>query len=210
MFKLSLGKLEQAKNNPAQVANEMKANKTGGSSKSYVGSFKKIVREFHEDKDEVSTALNRLSENLEITFKTTDQNVAKNSKFCDSFLEYANEFEEKLLAVDKFQINLKWELLPKSMLTGHSPFLCSTPTENIAYYFQEKGNNWEEQLKFPLVQIYLAEHYYKCEVDQLKVGIYNILDKKFELKCFEDFELDNAIEETKSIFKNVRSVYEKL
>lgn len=210
MFRLSLGRLEQARLNPMQVANALKADKIGGSSKSYVGSFKKIVREFHEDKDEVSTALNRLSENLEITFKTTDQNVAKNSKFCDSFLEYANEFEEKLLEVDRFQINLKWELLPKSMLTGHSPFLCSTPTENIAYYFQEKGNDWEAQLKFPLVQIYLAEHYYKCEVDQLKVGIYSILDKKIELKSFQDFELDNALEEVKSIFKNVKSIYDRL
>jgi len=209
-LKISLGKLEIARENPKALAQALYANDGGGGNKSFIGCLKNVVRSYHENRETESLALNRLNEKLAITFNSTKENIEKSKRFCDSFIHYAEEYSKLEIGIDRFQVNLNWELQPKRILTGHSPFLCSNEEINIAYFFQEKSNNWDQQLKFPLLQIYLSEKFYKCEVEKTKVGIYNVADKKFEFRCYEDFELDNALEEAKSIFKNVKLELDKI
>lgn len=130
--------------------------------------------------------------------------------YCESFADYAQQFNSLGFKIDTFQINLDWEIIPQAKLTGHSPFLCSTNDYNVAYYFNEHGKEWRNELKYPLLQIYLADRYFHCDVGNIKIGIYNISNKKFDLHTYEDFELDNAIEEGKYIFKNVLSEYNRI
>ena len=210
MIKISLGKLETARTNPALIAQSILSQEGGkGGNPGFVGSWKTVVRSYHENKETQSLAMNKLSEKFLITFNPTKENREKSARFCDSFNNYCTEFTKLGLGIDTFQINLNWEILKQSVLTGHSPFLCSNETHNIAYFFQERSNDWQNQLKYPLLQIYLSEKFYKCDVDKVKIGIYNIVDKKFELKTYEDFELDNSLEEAKTIFKNVKLEYDK-
>ncbi len=84
---------------------------------------------------------------------------------------------------------------------------CSNDEYNYAYFFVEKAADWKKQLKYPLLQIYLAERFYKCDVQQVKVGVYGILDKAFDFTSFEDCKLDLALEEGKVILTDVANSF---
>jgi hypothetical protein len=119
MIKIPLGKLELARVNPSLIALSIHSNdkKSGGNS-GFVGSWKTIVRSYHENKESPSLSLNKLSEKLLIGFKSTKENIHRTAMFCNSFSSYCDEFKKLGLGIDNFQISIKWEILKESILTG--------------------------------------------------------------------------------------------
>jgi len=210
MLKLSLSKLENARTNPVLVAqNLLETEKKNGGGQGFVSTFKLSVRNYHENDLDFKVALENLDHRLWAAFKDSPANNSRRTLYGESFTEYAQRFAALGFSIDTFQVNLNWEIISNAKLTGHSPFLCTHENYNVAYYFSEKGDDWRKQLKYPLLQIYLAEKFFKCEVEKMKIGIYNITTKEFDLHTYEDFELDNAIEEGKSVLKKVLTEYNK-
>lgn len=211
MITLSLSKLEIARVNPMSIANDMVKEKMNkGSRVGFVSTFKTTAREYHEKELNSRDVVQELDNRLWISFKENSQNNNRRKLFCESFLSYAQLFSNLDISISKFQVNLDWEIIPNMKLTGHSPFLCSNETYKVAYYFSEKNTNWRAELKYALLQVYLAEVIFKCDVKDIKIGIYDISDKKFDLHTYDDFELDNAIEECKQVFNNVLSEYNRI
>jgi len=209
MIKLALSNLERARINLSAVVQGMLQEKGPGGSQGFMSKWKTSVRDYHEKDREVDFSLKKLNDTLWQSFKETPANTTRRELFCNSFKEYARQFNELGLTVDKFQLNLNWPIIPEAKITGHSPFLCSMEDKPVAYYFSELGGDWTKELKYPILQIFLAENFYKCDVDQVQIGVYNIKGKKFELKTYEDFELDNAYMEAKTLLKEVDKEYRK-
>lgn len=210
MIKLALSKLEAARKNPVLVARNMLETETnGGGSQGFVSTFKTEIRNYHEKQLEVETACKNLEHKLWSTFKDSPTNNSRRERYIESFRNYADNFSAFNWGVDKFQLNLNWEIVPNVKLTGHSPFLCSTDDYNVAYYFRETSDGWRNELRFPLLQIYLADNFFKCNVDQIRIGIYSIAEKKFDLYTYEDYELDNAFNEGKEVLNSVLIEYNK-
>jgi hypothetical protein len=211
MITLSLSKLEQARVNPLFIASEMAKEKLSkGGNVGFVSTFKTAARYYLENDLRSQDAVKELDNKLWMAFKETPQNNNRRKLFCESFLSYAQLFSNLDISISKFQVNLDWEIITNMKLTGHSPFLCSNENYKAAYYFSEKSVNWRAELKYALLQIYLAEKVFKCDVKYVKVGIYDISNRKFDLHTYEDFELDNAIEECKRVFNNVLSEYNRI
>lgn len=210
MIRISLSKLESARANPSIFAHSLiDIIKSSGGNPGFVGCWKTIARNHHETDSDNSRSIDKLNDKLFASFKENKANNDRRSSYIESFKSYLETFSDLELIIDKFQINIKWPLIPKTLLTGRSPFLCSDNNYKIAYFFQERFNDWQDELKYPLLQIYLAESFYKCDVSNIKIGVYSIYDKQFDLRTFEDFELDNALEEAKFVFKNVSDIYNK-
>lgn len=209
MVRVSLSKLEAARRDPAFIGQSLAQNDQSGGTRGFVSHFKSVIRGFHEHDRDFDEALETLNQDLWLSFIENQANTEKRKTFCESFETYHQLYKDMGLSVDKFQINLNWPLTQQAKLTGYSPFLCSNDEYNIAYFFVERAGQWQQELKYPLLQIYLAENFYKCEVDQVKIGVYGVRDKVFDLKTYEDFELDNALEEGKSVLKNVANAYNR-
>lgn len=209
MLKVALSKLETARKDPTFVAQSLANGEKSGGGQGFVSCFKTVARDFHKHDRDLSYSVEDLNQKLWASFKECQANTKRRKAFCESFEEYNRCFKEMELSVDRFQINLDWQLIRKTKLTGHSPFLCSNDEFNIAYFFTDQAGQWQKELKYPLLQIYLAERFYECDVDKVKIGVYSIPEKGFDLRTYEDFELDNALEEGKSVLGKVASAYSK-
>jgi len=207
MVRVSLSNLENARTNPAAFARSLVGNKNSGGIHGFVSKFKTVIRDFHEHDRDFKQSLRTLDEKLEAAFQPTSKNNVKRRLFCESYEAYNRQFQELGLSVDCFQRNIDWQLIRQAKITGVSPFLMSNDEYNVAYFFSEHFGNWQEELKYPLLQIYLAEYFYKCDVDKVKIGVYSVHNKVFDLKTYEDFELDNALEEGKSVLGEVANAY---
>ncbi|MDM8177762.1 hypothetical protein QT327_26000, partial [Olivibacter sp. 47] len=181
MIKLALSKLELARVNLSAVVQGMLHDTGPGGSQGFTAKWKTVVRDYHEEDREFDFSLKKMDDTLWQSFKETSVNTSRRKLFCDSFKDYVKEFKDLGLTIDKFQLNLNWQIIPQAKITGHSPFLCSIKDKPIAYYFSETGGNWRTELKYPILQIFLAEYFYKCNVEEVQIGIYNIKERKFEL-----------------------------
>jgi hypothetical protein len=203
-MKLSISKLEEARFNPQTVATDLGKKSIFGSKGSFKGTFSNFTGKFHASNDS-ETLYSQLADAYRLGFVTNAENSRRSDKYCEAFKSYTDYMKAHGFGLDNVYTRINWGILPDIFLGGNSPILCSTDTRNIAFSLEENSVNWQEQLKYPLFQMYLAERYYECEVDKVEVGIFNIHTKEFEFKVFEDFELDNAFEETKRVLKRVKS-----
>lgn len=206
---ISLSNLETARKDPKHFANMLKNGTLGGGGGkgSFMAEWKKALREYHKHRLEPQAVLELLKENF-TRFQPTKINEDRKAVYYESLPFYIKEFEQRNLGIDKFQINLNWQLLQNVFLTGHSPFLTSSKDQNIAYFFCEQYSHWENELKYPLLQIYLANEFFKCETTEVLIGVYCIKDKYFYLKSYDDEELELAKEDTNEIFTKVKAEFE--
>ncbi|ADY51847.1 hypothetical protein Pedsa_1280 [Pseudopedobacter saltans DSM 12145] len=207
-MKLSVTKLENARFDPKSVAAELGKKSGFGNNGSFKGTFSNYIGRFHHEDIEIEKLHALLSDAFKLSFVANADNERRAVKYCDAFLAYTKFMDENGFGLDNNYTLINWKVLPDAFLGGRSPILCSNDTRNIAFSIEENTLPWYNQLKYPLFQMYLAERYYQCEVDKVEVGIFNIHTGQFELKIFEDVELDNAFEETKNVLKKVKYHYD--
>ncbi|RZL62200.1 MAG: hypothetical protein EOO93_09940 [Pedobacter sp.] len=196
--------MEEARFNPQTVASDLEKKNSFGSKGSFKGTFSNFTGKFHSGND--SEVLNsQLADAYKLSFVTNAENTRRTEKYCEAFKSYTDYMKINEFGLDNIFTRINWNILPDIFLGGNSPILCSNDSRNIAFSIEENSVQWEDQLKYPLFQMYLAEHYCKCDVDKVEVGIFNIHTKGFEFKVFEDVELDNAFEETKGVLRRVKS-----
>lgn len=207
MIRVRLSMLEEARVNPTAVGSDIARKVKGMGRHGFVSEFKSVVSMVHNEEVQQYDAIGLLRDNLKLKFNDNKANGIKIINFCESLETYFQYFENMNLNVDDLKFSIDWPLISKAKLTGRSPFLCSNDEYNYAYFFVEKAADWKKQLKYPLLQIYLAERFYKCDVQQVKVGVYGILDKAFDFTSFEDYKLDLALEEGKVILTDVANSF---
>lgn len=117
---------------------------------------------------------------------------------------------ENGFGLDNFFTRINLKLLSDVLLGGNSPVLSSSDTRNMAFSIQESSSSWVYELKYPIIQKYLAENYYKCKVDEVEIGVFNIHTTQFELKTFDNIEIENAIDEARIVLGSVKKILDNL
>lgn len=209
MIRVQCSKLEEVRANPVAFANMLKNDKsTNGGSYGMFACWQTKIKEVHQEKLTVTGAIKALQQRF-MSFADNASNRRKQDFLIDRMAPYFKNFDKQGFKLEKTMIHIRWELINDVMLTGHSPMLVSNDSFNVAYYFAESEIDWKEQLRFPLLQHYLATKYFSCQVDKLKVGIYCLRENKFSIQSYGLKAVENAIEEARSIFTTIDQEYNR-
>lgn len=207
MIKVQCSKLEEIRSNPIAFANTLKNDKsTGGGSYGMFACWQTKIKDVHQEKLTVTGAIKALQQRF-MQYADTTVNHKKQEFLIDRMMPYFKAFNEQGFKLEKTMINIKWELVSDVMLTGHSPMLVSNDNYNVAYYFTEYAMDWKLQLKFPLLQYYLATKYFSCPTDKLKIGTYCLNENKFSIQVYSTEEIERAVGEARAIFMAIKQEY---
>lgn len=204
-MKISITKLETARKNPKAFVAAVKA---GENSQSFGGRAKYIrfqdsINHFNKTNDfhkTVNYFNNSFSQYVDNTKNRKDQ-----ERYFNSLNDYVNEFKKKKFEFVKKE-NLKIELTERVMITGQIPMTFkNNKGECFAYFFAKDSEDWENELRFPIVQNYFRD-IFKTELNNIHVGIFNISKNKFQEISFPEKEILKAEKELKTIGNIIHDV----
>jgi hypothetical protein len=157
MIRVSCSKLEVVRQNSTIFAQQL-ASKTKNRSGSYgmFSCWQAIVKSLHTDEIDFSKAKIGLEQKF-ITFKNTPVNRKKQEFLLDRLTPYWELFQSKNLTYLGPQKDIYWNLTPEVALTGRPPHLALNGDNYVAYFYSEAPLPWQMQLKYPLIQYYLAK-----------------------------------------------------
>lgn len=207
MLKISIAKLEDARKNPKAFAATLnEAAKGFGSSGSFSGTFRNYIGKFHNDNENKDKFHKQLQDAYKLHFVENAANNKRAEKYCKAFSSYTHYMLEHGFGLDNFFTRIDLKLLSDVSLGGNSPVLSSSDTCNMAFSIEENPSSWQYELKYPILQKYLAEKYYKCELEEVEMGIFNINSCQFELKVFDSVEVEEAFEEARNVLGEVSRI----
>lgn len=150
--------------------------------------------------------INQGIKELQRTFMNFDENIKNLKKqdfLQDSFIKYHTQFDKKGFKFLDTKRRIKWNITSSGLLTGLTPWVIKNNDKYYSYFFSEQPFDWDSQLKFPLIQEYLAENNVECDINQMNVGIYCLSNDRFSFRSFSQKELRLAVDETIEIFEKV-------
>ncbi|SDH68916.1 hypothetical protein SAMN05421827_1386 [Pedobacter terrae] len=210
MLNISIAKLEQARQNTQAFAKSLsQAAKGFGTNGSFSGIFKSFIGKFHNDNENKGKFHTQLQDAYKLQFIENSVNNKRAKKYCEAFSSYSDYMMKNGFGLDNFFTRINLKLLADVSLGGNSPILSSSDTRNMVFSIEESPRDWQNELKYPILQRYLAENYYSCEKNQVEIGIFNVNSGLFELKIFDDIEIANAFEEAKTVLGNVKYILDQ-
>lgn len=211
MISISCSKLERVKNNP-RLFGQMLATGEEKQNKRRHGMFaclKNTICEVHTGGITAARGVKKL-QNLFLQFAANTKNKTKQAKLIEHYTIYHKLFAQQNWVFACATKNMQWPLHNEVMLTGHTPWTFKSPEGYIAYYITETAlPGWRNELRFPLIQQYLAEKILHCEPSNIKLGYYALNTAKFDLERFDEAAIEEAVEVTSNVFKNVYDAFIK-
>jgi hypothetical protein len=209
MITVSCKDLQQVKADPALYAANLisKGNEQQGQHGMFA-QWKTIARELHVKELSISDALNKLSL-LYSMWNINPRNAVRSDFFHEALVQYEKLFNKKGWTLLEGNHRMKWPLHQQVTLGGYTPWVASKGESYFSYLFTEKSFDWKEELRFPLIQHYLATKILDCDMKDLQIGVYSLADHSFNLKNFSPREIALARNETRRIFTRFNNEYIK-
>jgi hypothetical protein len=209
MIRVTCSKLEEVRQNPKTFAQQLKLeNKNNGGSFGMFQCWQKYVKSSHTGELNVSEAILGLQQSF-MGFANNAVNKKRQEFLIDRFQPYVEDFKSRNYTYLGSQKKMLWNIIPDVALTGHTPNLVSNESGFASYFYTENPILWQEQLKFPLIQYYLAKNIFKCDFTAVEVGTYCLRSLSFNLKSYSENEIEDAISETEGIFNVVNEEYKR-
>jgi ribonuclease HI len=209
MKKFSISQLEVARRNANTFANALKNDAKGSS----FGGRPKSVRwldaigVYHNSND-ISSAINKLSQAFSRR-KDTTNNRKELESLIQSLENYVHThhklnyiFLEKSHSVEIFLSN-------KVKITGWIWLLNMKPNGERAGYMISKDikdTSWQNELRFPIIQDYIANKIYGCELNEVEVGVIDFKTGNHHTKKYSAGEIKRAITELDSIGTTITNI----
>ena len=213
MNKISITNLEKARMNPSKFGKSMLDGTL--SSGAFMGRPKSMkwhdaVMEYHHTND-ISKATMRLENSF-----SHRKDTAKNRKEVESLIialdTYVNEYTEKGFIYFDKTINIDKQLSPKIRLSGWIWLLNMKSTGGYAGYIISKKvdtHNWMLELRFPIIQDYIANTLYGCQIADVDVGVIDYTTgNHFTIKYSQE-DIDEALTELNEISVTINNILNK-
>lgn len=205
--KFSISKLELARKNPTDFGNHLRDDE-----EEPFNNRPKSVRwldstsVYHKNSN-LSEAITYL-ENSFINRKQTKKNVKEVETLVNSLCLYVNDY----LALDYNHYSHKHKieiyLSPKLKTTGWIWIINTTSTGYSAYIIvnDDDSHYWQNHLRFPIIQNYIAKNIFNCPIENVEVGIINYTEGKHHKTCFSQDEITEALSELKLIGSQISTL----
>lgn len=208
MLNIRCSTLEQVRNNPVLFAQSLIEDIKTTASFGMFGYWQSAIRQMHIDSLSVSETIKNL-QNSFLRFKDTPVNRARQEHLIRSLVAYEKEFRKYKFEFKEGAHRIKWDIHTEVRLTGNTPWILSNGEEFYSFIPIEMNIYWRDQLRFPLLQNYIASEILDCEIQNLSMGVFNLNSNKFEFKCYTDSEIEDSIYETGGIFQRIYEEYSR-
>ena len=142
-------------------------------------------------------------------FIRTDKNIQKEKSLLESLDKYLKSHEKNRFSIVAGARAIRWNIIESVRLTGFTPIAVAKPDKTFAsYFFLEDKVSWQSEIRFPILQSYLAHEVLQCDINNLEIGVYCLKTDSFYFKRYTMAETAAAIAELGTIFKTVNNVYE--
>lgn len=211
MLRIRCSTLETVKASPIAYAQLLAFGdgKNGGGTYGMFAYWQDVAKLVHQNELTVSQGVKEL-QNKFIRFDDTAKNKAKQDKLLEQFVKYCTLYDKNKFAFVDSKRQMKWELFSGVMLTGLTPWVVYNDTGYYCYIVTEQLFDWQDQLRFPLIQQYLTDNKIDCDVTEMNMGIYCLATNQFDFRSYPKTELKKAITQTVSLFENVKLEYYKI
>lgn len=205
-MKFSITDLEKARRNPAEFAKNLKnadpsENKHGGYPKTM--RWLDAVCAFHQNGD-ISEGFDKLEQGLGGR-KPTKKHRTELETLLTALNEYKGEVTKRKLSLIKSREKIRLNINSEVEVSGIVPLIFMKPASGFSAYFISLNNTaWRNELKFPVVQSFIAETVFKTNVEEIEVGYIDYLTGEFDETSFSASELVAAHQELNCIGETIR------
>lgn len=203
MSSLSITNLESIRKNPIPFARSLKIGtyekpSIGGRPKS-VKWFDSILK-YHETSD-ISQAVDKLESSFS-NRKNTTANQRELENLMNALYVYVEDYQRSgYFFVDK-RIRLDIPITTTLKLTGWI-WLVYMKSEGgkLGLIISKEVNElkWNLELRFPLIQNYIAQKVYGCALEDVEVGVIDFLTGRNYTKTYDKDEIELSLEEFEQI-----------
>ena len=210
MNKISITNLEKARMNPSKFGKSMldgtlSSASFGGRPKSM--KWHDAVMEYHNTSD-ISKAVTRL-ENSFSNRKDTAKNRREVEDLIIALDTYVDEYTKKgFIHFDK-TINIDKQLSPRIKLSGWIWLLNMKSVGGYAGYIISKdvdSVNWMLELRFPIIQDYIANTLYGCQIEDVDVGVIDYTTGNHFTMSYSQEDINEALTELTEISSAIDKV----
>lgn len=184
-----------------------------GGARRNIGMFSRmqnVIVKVHAGALTVSDARKQIESQF-LLYETWKYNKTKQDRLLASFDNYFASFDKMKLQFVDSKHQMKWQLHANVSLSGLTPIVVANNSGYYSYIFTEQPiDEWKKQLRFPLIQQYLANNTIGCDATEVNVGVFCASSGTFEFKSFSKREIAVALKETAEVFNTVDKTYSKL
>lgn len=205
MKQFSITQLETARKNPQSFGKNLKDAKA---SENTFGGYPKSMRWlnaiciYHQNEN-ISDAILSI-ENSFSNRKDTLKNRNELEGFINSIVSYESETKKRNLIFIKSRERINLILNNQIKVTGIIPLIFMKPTTGFAAYFISKSNaNWQSELKYPIVQNYVAKYVFDSEIKNVDIGYIDYFTGELIEDCFSLSSISSAKEELQMIGEEI-------
>jgi hypothetical protein len=204
MNKISFSQLESARKNPAAFAKSLTTPSDSNPRFSKFMAWQLAVHFYHKEKGDLSKAVNYFETTFMRNFADNSKNTAEREDWILDLQAYSTDDIKRKLTYVEHKKRISIPLTNKLRLGGELPLIKMNNKGGYSIYFFSKDSTlWESELRFPVVQNYVASTLYEVDLSDVEVGVYSLSLKKHLQRSFTQKEIDDAEKELKSIGRAV-------
>lgn len=204
MNKISFSQLESARKNPTAFAKSLSSPSGDTPRFSKFMAWQLAVNHYHKERGNLSTAVNYFETTFMRNFADNSKNTAEREDWILELIAYSDDnIKNKLTYVEhKKRINIP--LTSEVRLGGELPLIKMNNKGGYSiYFFSRESTLWEGELRFPVIQHFVATTLYNVALSEVEVGVYSLDFQKHLQRSFTSKEVDDAVKELKAIGKAV-------
>ena len=155
----------------------------------------------------MSEAVNYL-ENSFSNRKQSKKNIAEVETLVNSLYSYVSDHSNLNYNYFSHKHKMEIHLSEKLKITGWIWIVNKTSNGYSGYIVvnDTDSNNWHNQLRFPLIQNYIAKHIFNCTTDEVEVGIINYYEGKHHKITYSKKDIKEAKKELKFLGSEISSI----
>jgi hypothetical protein len=211
MISISCSNLERARKNHtlyAELLSDGDKLQRGGTFGMFAH-WQETAKKLHSGELGLNNSLKHFHSSFD-RFADTQRNRDKQSWLMEEFAVYARRHKLEKLDFHEPRHQIRWALTGQVQLTGLTPWVFKREDLYYAYFCHEKAVDWESELKYPLLQRYMANNIVHCRLNELYMGVYCLEKGKFEFRRYTPLEVKTAVDEASGLFINIYTEYSRL
>lgn len=205
MKRIPFGQLEAARKNPTSFGKLLTSPE-----KENIPRFSKFmawqlaVFNYHKEKNNISKALNYFETTFLRNFADNQKNEREREEYIEQLELYAKDDKRKNLTFIEHKKRINIPLTSNLRLGGELPLVKMNNNFGYSvYFFSRENTSWESELRFPIIQNFIAKSLYNVDLSEVEVGVYSLELKKHLQKTYSENDIQDATKELKMIGKLV-------
>jgi hypothetical protein len=119
--------------------------------------------------------------------------------------DYKNEVIKRKLSFIKSREKIHIQVNEEVEIAGIIPLIFMKPSSGFSAYFISLDNQaWRSELKFPVIQSFVAERVFKSNVKDIDVGYIDYLTGEFNETRFSVSDITASAQELETIGQTIR------